>query len=120
MDGQFDGRRNPGRYRLRYSDRTDNLALTVQTRAMDTERYTCINNQGYKVSLEMFSTYDVIPDNEAAKHQMIRVLDETGEDYLYLKSRFVPAVIFSDQAREGLFSGGFVDPLTGREFRAEA
>ena len=58
---------------------------------MSTERFTCINNEGYDVSLEMFATYDTIPDEEAAKHQMIRVIDETGEDYLFLKSRFVPA-----------------------------
>ena len=86
---------------------------------MSAERFTCINNQGYEVSLEMFATYDVIPDDEAAKHQMIRVLDETGEDYLYLKSRFIPAAIFaalSDQAREELLSVGYVDPLTGLEF----
>ena len=67
---------------------------------MDTERFTCINNQGYKVSLEMFATYDVIPDDEAAKHQMIRVLDETGENYLYLKSRFVPDAIFAALSRQ--------------------
>ena len=57
----------------------------------------------------MFATYDVIPDNEAEKHQMIRVLDETGEDYLYLKSRFVSAAVFSalsEQAREELLSAG--------------
>ena len=90
---------------------------------MSAERFTCINNQGYEVSLEMFATYDVIPDAEAAKHQMIRVLDETGEDYLYLKSRFIPSAVFaslSDQAREELLSAGYVDPLTGREFSARA
>ena len=51
---------------------------------MNTERFICINNQGYEVSLEMFATYDAIPDGDVAKHQMIRVLDETREDYLYL------------------------------------
>ena len=45
---------------------------------MSADRFTCINNQGDFVSLEMFATHDVIPDDEAAKHQMIRVLDETG------------------------------------------
>ena len=78
---------------------------------MDAERFTCINNQGYDVSLEMFATYDVIPDDEAARHQMIRVLDESGEDYLYLKSRFVPAAVFaalSRQQREELLSAANV------------
>ena len=80
---------------------------------MSAERFTCINNQGYEVSLEMFATYDVIPDDEAAKHQMIRVLDETGEDYLYLKSRFIPAAVFaalSGQAGEELLSADWVNP----------
>ena len=67
---------------------------------MDAERFTCINNQGYEVSLEMFVTYDAIPDDEAASHQMIRVLDETGEDYLYHKSRFVPEPIFAALSRQ--------------------
>jgi hypothetical protein len=74
---------------------------------MSAGRFTCINNQGYEVSLEMFATCDVISDDEAAKHKRIRVLDETGEDYLYLKSRFIPAAVFdalSNQAREELLS----------------
>ena len=89
---------------------------------MSTERFTCINNEGYDVSLEMFATYDTIPDEEAAKHQMIRVIDETGEDYLFLKSRFVPADApaeknagLFDQAVETLASADYVDPLTERK-----
>ena len=76
---------------------------------MSAERFTCINNQGYEVSLEMFESYDVIPDDEAAKHQMIRILDETGDDYLYHKSRFIHAAVFadlSDQAKKELLSAG--------------
>lgn len=90
---------------------------------MDTERFTCINNQGYEVSLEMFATYDAIPDDDALKHQMIRIIDETGEDYLYLKSRFVPASIsvgLSDQTREELLSASNAHPQAEREFRASA
>ena len=34
--------------------------------------------------------YRVLPDELAARHGMIRVIDESGEDYLYLKSMFVP------------------------------
>ena len=78
---------------------------------MNVERFTCINNKGYEVSLEMFATYDAIPDDDAAKHQMIRVIDETEEDYLYLRSRFVPAGIFaalSEQAKQELLSDNYV------------
>ena len=90
---------------------------------MDTERFTCINNQGYEVSLEMFAIYDAIPDGEAAKRQMIRIIDETGEDYLYLESRFLSAAVFaalSEQAREQLWSAANAHPAAEREFRARA
>ena len=94
---------------------------------MSTERFTCINNEGYDFSLEMSATYDTIPDEEAAKHQMIRVIDETGEDYLFLKSRFVPAgtnsethVRFFGQTVETLASADHVGPLTGRKLSAQA
>ncbi len=35
-------------------------------------------------------TYEVIPDERAAEHQMIRVVDESGEDYLYPSDFFIP------------------------------
>ena len=43
----------------------------------------CIKNEGYAASLELRKIYEVIPDKRAADHQMIRVVDESGEDYLY-------------------------------------
>ena len=53
----------------------------------------CINNEGYEVSLEMGKLYRVIPDDEAAKHGYIRVVDESGEDYGYSAKRFFPIEI---------------------------
>ena len=90
---------------------------------MDTERFTCINNQGYEVSLEMSATYNAIHDVEAPKHQMVHIIDETGEDYLYLKSRFIPATTFaalSEQAREEILSAANAHTPAEREFRARA
>lgn len=48
----------------------------------------CLRNEGYEASLERRKIYEVIPDFEAAKHEQIRVVDESGEDYLYPESYF--------------------------------
>jgi len=53
----------------------------------------CINNQDYPASLELRKIYRVLPDERAAQHQMIRVVDESEEDYLYPASYFVPIEI---------------------------
>lgn len=50
----------------------------------------CVKNDGYEVSLERRKIYQLLPDPEAAKHGDIRVIDESGEDYLYPKSFFAP------------------------------
>jgi hypothetical protein len=43
----------------------------------------CVNNQNYPASLEVKKIYQFIPDEQATHHQMIRVIDESNEDYLY-------------------------------------
>ena len=50
----------------------------------------CLDNQGYEVSLERRKLYQVLSDRQAAKHKQIRVIDESGEDYLYPSSLFAP------------------------------
>ena len=50
----------------------------------------CINDGGYPCSLEVRKVYVTLPDKRAAKHHFIRVIDETGEDYLYPENLFVP------------------------------
>ncbi|ERT05495.1 hypothetical protein M595_4537 [Lyngbya aestuarii BL J] len=49
----------------------------------------CINNQNYTASLEVKKIYQVIPDKSASLHHMIRVIDESGEDYLYPQNYFM-------------------------------
>ena len=49
----------------------------------------CIENEGYPASLELWKVYRVLADEKAAKHHLIRVIDESGEDYLYSESWFV-------------------------------
>ena len=51
----------------------------------------CIDNSEFPVSLEKRKIYEVIPDSNAAKMEQIRVLDESGEDYLYPTSCFIDA-----------------------------
>ena len=50
----------------------------------------CIKNTDYPASLEVRKIYQVLPDSKANRHQMIRVIDESGEDYLYPNSYFLP------------------------------
>jgi hypothetical protein len=49
----------------------------------------CLRNKGYEVSLERRKIYQVLPDPEAASHGQLRVIDESGEDYLYPERFFV-------------------------------
>jgi len=48
----------------------------------------CVNNEGYKASLEVGKLYRVIADEQAAAHGYMRVVDESGEDYAYSATRF--------------------------------
>lgn len=48
----------------------------------------CLDNDGYPASLEVGKLYRVIPDEEAAAHELIRVVDESGEDYAFAARRF--------------------------------
>jgi hypothetical protein len=48
----------------------------------------CLNNEGYKASLEVGKLYRFIPDKEAEEEGLIRVIDESGEDYAFDSNRF--------------------------------
>lgn len=48
----------------------------------------CIENEGYAVSLEKRKIYVALRDVVAEKHEMLRIVDESGEDYLYPKGLF--------------------------------
>jgi hypothetical protein len=50
----------------------------------------CVSNRGYPASLELRKLYESLPDDGAAKLHQIRVIDESGEDYLYPEQYFVP------------------------------
>lgn len=53
----------------------------------------CVENEDYPVSLEKRKIYRAIPDPDAAKHNQLRVIDESGEDYLYPEEYFIPVTL---------------------------
>jgi len=48
----------------------------------------CLNNEGYPASLEVGKLYRIVTDEEAAKENLLRVIDESGEDYAFASNRF--------------------------------
>jgi hypothetical protein len=50
----------------------------------------CVENKGYAASLEPRKVYRLLADAQASKHRQLRVIDESGEDYLYPEKYFVP------------------------------
>jgi len=51
----------------------------------------CLDNSGYEVALERRKLYPLLPDAAAESKGLLRVIDESGEDYLYPESMFVEA-----------------------------
>lgn len=61
----------------------------------------CVDNHGYKSSLEIRKLYEVLTDKTAGKHHQLRVIDESGEDYLYPEHLFA-SVRLSNITKEKL------------------
>jgi hypothetical protein len=55
---------------------------------MKTKYVLCLNNKGYEASLEKFKLYKAIIDTTGLKHNQIKVIDESGEDYYFPEDRF--------------------------------
>ncbi len=49
----------------------------------------CVDSSGYAASLILGKVYRIVSDPRAAKDDLVRIIDESGEDYLYHKSHFV-------------------------------
>lgn len=66
----------------------------------------CINHGGYPESLEPLKNYQILPDADAAQHRQLRVIDESGEDYLYFEELFIrvdfPAAVETALAQAAL------------------
>jgi hypothetical protein len=77
---------------------------------MNSSRFAiCINNSKYPASLELHKIYRVIPDPDAEQDGDLRVIDESGEDYLYPGDYFV----LLDLAREVMLA--LDNSFTGRD-----
>jgi hypothetical protein len=61
----------------------------TQMTAIEPRFAICITNTDYPAALEVRKIYQVLPDVDAAKHHLIRIVDESGEDYLYPAAYFV-------------------------------
>jgi len=72
--------------------------------AARTKRFVvCLKNTGYEASLEPRKIYEVVPDQEAEKHRQLRVIDESGEDYLYPEN-FFAAIELPQPLRKAVLS----------------
>ena len=67
----------------------------------DSKYVICIEHSEYPASLEKRKIYEVLPDSDAEKIDYIRVVDESGEDYLYPASCFIDANL-SKEIREAV------------------
>jgi hypothetical protein len=59
----------------------------------------CVHNDDYPASLELRKLYPVLEDAFAAQHGIMRVIDESGEDYLYPSDFFVPIELPTSTAK---------------------
>jgi len=62
--------------------------------------FLCTNNKGYEVSLEIRKLYENIPDKEAELHGQLRIIDESGEDYLYPADYFAPVRLLPETKKK--------------------
>ena len=53
----------------------------------------CVGNDGYPASLEKRKLYVMLPDPAAEKHGLLRIVDESGDDYVYSKTLFRPIAL---------------------------
>lgn len=58
----------------------------------------CVRNEGFETSLAVRKLYRFLTDEEAEARSLIRVVDETGEDYLYLAELFAAVDVSADTA----------------------
>jgi hypothetical protein len=83
----------------------------------------CIDNTGYPVALESWKLYRVLPDSEAKAHGQLRVIDESGEDYLFPASLFVTGLRFPwkkvPRRHVALFSRAAVARTVGKTVSAK-
>ena len=75
-----------------------------RTKSLTQQFAICVCNEGHAASLEVWKVYCILPDAQAGKHRCLRVVDESGEDYLYPKDYFVP-VELPRTVRQAMLAG---------------
>ncbi len=63
----------------------------------------CVENGGYKASLEVRKIYRALPDESADKVGWIRVIDESEEDYLFPGKYFIP-IELTEEVEQALYA----------------
>ncbi len=72
-------------------------------RSVSRQLVVCVKNEGYPASLETRKIYVSLPDPDAEMHGQLRVIDESGEDYLYPKQFFI-SVTLPQSARKAVLT----------------
>ena len=80
----------------------------------------CIDNRGYGASLEPRKVYRAMSDPTAEKHAMVRVIDESNEDYLFPAKLFIPVAVPPAAARAFRTSGRARGPRSASRVAAAA
>jgi len=95
-------------------------AFEVDTMARTYHYGVCIENRSHKAALDVRKIYRFTQDSSAAAHGLVRVVDESGEDFLYPARYFVPielptAVVrsFGERFPDAHFAGHWVGALHG-------
>jgi hypothetical protein len=76
-----------GKYAARFAEGT-RVVRSTSTRTMRIRFVVCLDNAGYDASLDVRKLYRVIADDKSEKLGLLRIVDESGEDYLYPKKLF--------------------------------
>ena len=77
-----------------------NGTSTSRPKTRRTFRYAlCIDNESYEVALEKMKVYPALHDPRAENDGCLRIIDESGEDYLYADKRFIVLELPPKQSR---------------------
>src|SRR5687768_18528514 len=88
--GGFGGQKSIGMKRTASARRNSSASGTSTRRKAAAPTFAvCVRNKGYEASLERNKIYAVLPDDDAERDGDLRVVDESGEDYLFSADRFV-------------------------------
>jgi hypothetical protein len=77
------------KFRMRLAKKKSKSNTSSNKKSSAAQYVICVNSRNYPASLESRKIYKLVPDRAAAGHGLLRVIDESGEDYLYPAGYFV-------------------------------